>query len=297
MQKQIYNKSQEPHGIVVKQQQELMQFLIENFPQNSRSYIKSLLHNHRVKVNNRTISVFNHQLVPGDDVKIIKPTIKKTFNFQGINILFEDKHIIVIDKPEGLLSVSGQNKEEITAYRILSKYVKEKESSERIFVVHRLDRDTSGVMLYAKSQKVQESLQKNWEDIIKERMYIAVVEGYLENESGEIKSYLSEGKTFKVHSSFTNDNGQLALLSYRRIRQNPRFSMVEVSLQTGRKNQIRVQFQSMGHPVAGDKKYGANTNPFRRLALHAKTIVFQHPVSKEILNFIVKPPVVFNSVF
>lgn len=279
-----------PKGINVKKEQEIQVFLTEAFPQNTRSSLKSWLQNRKIQVNGKTISKYNHIVKVGDVVSIVKPVIKKKVRYDGLTILFEDEHLLVIDKVEGLLSIAGQNKEEETAFRILSEHVKEENAKQRIFVIHRLDKDTSGVMMYAKTQQVQELMQKNWQDFVLERSYYVVVEGDVEEEEGTIKSWLTEGKTFMVYSCFYDNGGQLAILNFRRLNHNKYFSMLEVNLDTGRKNQIRVQMQAIGHPVAGDKKYGAKTNVIKRIALHAKTIKFIHPITNQDMLFDVPTP-------
>lgn len=281
---------QKPKGMMVKEPQILQDFLIQTFKQNTKSSIKSWIHNRRIKVNNRIQTKYNFELRVGDIVELVKPTIQKQVRFDGLKILFEDEHLLVIDKEEGLLSIAGQNKEEITAFRILSNYVKEENTKNRIYVIHRLDKDTSGVMMYAKSEEIQEIMQRNWKQWVKERTYIALLEGELTQENGKIESYLKEGNSFIVHSSFKDNGGQFAVLEYKRLMTNSRNSLVEVSLETGKKNQIRVQFQSIGFPLVGDKKYGAKTNPIKRLGLHAKTLVFTHPINGKEMNFDVNPP-------
>ncbi len=278
-------KAEKPKGMSVKKEQELMAFLTEAFPQNSRTSLKGFLQNHKIQVNDKTITLFNHLLKIGDRVNIVKPTLQKKVYLPGVKILFEDEHLIVIDKEAGLLSIAGNNKEEETAYRHLSNYVKEENEKERIFIIHRLDKDTSGVMMYGKSQEIQESFQRNWKELVSDRTYIVVVEGAVENEEGDITSYLTENKTYMMFSSFTDNGGQKATLHYRKLKGNREFTMLEVSLETGRKNQIRVQMQAIGHPVAGDKKYGAKTNYIKRLALHAKTLNFTHPVTQKPMRF------------
>lgn len=290
MQDRNSEKTNNRSGMLVKVEQEIQAFLTDAFPQNTRSSIKSFLQNRRVLVNGKSVSKYNHILYPGDKVEIVKPVIKKKVKLIGLNILFEDKHLIVIDKAEGLLSIAGQNKEEETAFRVLSQHVKEEDDRNRIFVIHRLDKDTSGVMMYAKSQEVQELLQRNWKDLIKERTYITVVEGAIEQEEGRITSWLTEGKTFMMYSSFQDNGGQLAVLDYRKLKHTNNFSLLEINLETGRKNQIRVQLQAIGHPVAGDKKYHARTNLIKRIALHAKTLTFTHPITKKELRFDVQVP-------
>ena len=278
------------NGIKVQKEQILMDFLTESFPQNSRSSLKSFLLNRKVLVNDKVITKYNFALRIGDIIQIVKNAPIKKEKLNGLTILYEDASIIVVDKREGLLSIAGQDPEEETAYKLLSQYLKDKDEEAKIFIIHRLDRGTSGVMMYAKSKDVQETMQRNWVSTVTERTYIAVVEGVVEEKSGMIRSWLKEGNTFMVYSSFKDNGGQEAILNYQEIRSGKTYSMLEVSLEMGRKNQIRVQMQAIGHPIAGDKKYGAKTNPINRMALHAKTLCFIHPDNGKEMRFNVPIP-------
>lgn len=278
----------------VKSEAELLNYLMLIFPEKSRTSLKSLLSHGQVFVNEKLQTHFSFQVKPGDKLSIGKAIVSKKVMYDGLSIVYEDDDLLVIYKQEGLLSISGQNKEDNTAFRILHEHVREQSINNKIFVIHRLDRETSGLMLYAKNQLVQEQMQKSWSDLMLERTYIAVLEGEIEEDKGVIKSWLTEGKTFKVHSSFKPNQGQLAILNYKTLKKDKYYSMVEVWLDTGRKNQIRVQFQAIGHPVVGDKKYGATSNPIKRVALHAKTIRFIHPISKKELSFDSNIPAAFK---
>lgn len=284
------HKDTSPGGMSVRKDQGIMEFLSEAFPQNSRSSLKTFLQNRKVMVNDHVVTKFDFRLKEGDVLNIVKNAPVKRERLDGITILYEDEYLVVIDKREGLLSIAGQNKEEETAFRILSQHVKENNEYEKIFVVHRLDRGTSGVMMYAKSQEVQEAMQRNWLDIVTDRTYIAVVEGLVDEEEGMIRSWLKEGKNYMVYSSFRDNGGQEAVLNFKKLREGKTYTMLEISLDTGRKNQIRVQMQAIGHPVAGDKKYGARTNPVNRIVLHAQTLSFIHPVSGREMRFNVPVP-------
>lgn len=282
-------------GFKVNEPALLFDFLSTKYPENSRSSIKSMLQGKRVLVNGETISLFNHQLAAGDTIEIAKKQVVKKVNLRGITILYEDNDLVIIDKAAGLLSITGLNKEEITAYRILSQHFKDEDEHAKIFIVHRLDQDTSGVMMFAKSLKAQELMQKHWKKYVSERYYIAVVEGQVEDAEGSIVSYLTENNYYKMFSSFTDNGGQKAVLDFRRLKVGKQFTMLEITLDTGRKNQIRVQLNAIGHPIAGDKKYGAQTNPIRRIALHARTLNFFHPITQQEMRFEVPPPKSFYS--
>lgn len=275
---------------------ELMKFLMEKMPENSRNSIKSLLTQRRVMVDEKVVSQYNAPLKTGQIVSIGKTRITK-HNLDGVSIIFEDKDILVVDKERGILSVATKNEREKTAYNILKNYLKEKDPKDKIFVVHRLDRDTSGVMIFAKSEKAQDILQTTWNDSVKERTYVALVEGNVKKDRDTIISYLAENKAMVTYSTTNEEEGKKAISHYKVLKRNKNFSLLEVNIETGRKNQIRVHMQDLGHSVVGDKKYGSTKNPIRRLGLHAHTIVFVHPITKEVLSFTSKIPDAFLSVF
>lgn len=275
---------------------ELMKFLMEKMPQNSRNNIKSLLTQRRVMVDDVIVSQYNSPLKEGQIVSITKTKITK-HKLEGVSIVYEDNDILVVEKERGILSVATQNEREKTAYNILKNYLKEKNPKDKIFVVHRLDRDTSGVMIFAKSEKAQDILQTTWNDSVKERTYVALVEGNVKKDSDTIISYLAENKAMITYSTANEEEGKKAVSHYKVLKRNKNYSLLEVNIETGRKNQIRVHMQDLGHSVVGDKKYGSTKNPIKRLGLHAHTIVFKHPITKEVLSFTSKIPEAFLSLF
>ena len=275
----------------------LMEFLRMQMPAKSRTKIKSLLSNKQVLVDGKSISQFNHPLVPGQKVEISKNRTKAAGNVSEFTIIYEDNDIIVIDKQAGLLSISTAKEKRATAYSLLSEHVKRQDKSNKIFIVHRLDRETSGIILFAKSESVKRLLQDRWNDTILERSYIALVEGTVEKPDGTIASYLYEDKSFRMHSSLNPGKGRKAITHYTMLKKNKNYSLLKVNLETGRKNQIRIHMEEIGHSIAGDKKYGAVTNPLSRLGLHAQQLSFVHPVSGENLNFETNIPRVFLKVF
>lgn len=275
---------------------ELMKFLMEKMPQNSRNSIKSLLTQRKIMVDNKIVSQYNAPLKEGQLVTINKTKVAK-HNLEGVTVLFEDKDILVVEKERGILSIATKNEKEKTAYNILKNYLKEKNPKDKIFIVHRLDRDTSGVMIFAKSEKAQDILQTTWNDSVKERTYVALVEGNVKKDKDTIISYLAENKAFITYSTDNENEGKKAISHYKVLKRNKNYSLLEVNIETGRKNQIRVHMQDMGHSVVGDKKYGSTKNPINRLGLHAHTIVFTHPITKELLSFTSKIPDAFLSLF
>ncbi len=287
-------KNKEESALEVKDETILMPFLLQNLKQKSRDNIKSLLRNKRVMVNEQTVTQFNHPLKPGDRVEVKwEAAIEGSIN-RNMSILYEDDHLIVIDKHAGLLTIATDKEKDRTAYTMLSSHVKLQNPANRIFIVHRLDRDTSGVMMFAKSEKVQSIMQSEWKERVKERTYIAVVEGKVEEPEGKISSYIYESKSLVMHSSQNPEKGELAVTRFRTLKSNSDFSLLEVNLETGKKNQIRIHMQEMGHSIAGDRKYGASGNPIGRLGLHASVLAFVHPVTGKEMRFELKAPAKFR---
>lgn len=269
----------------VKESTELLPFLLQQMAGRSRNSVKSILTRGQVKVDDHIETKHNYALVPGQVVSVLKNKVAvKESVLIGMSILFEDDSIIVINKDAGLLSIATEKEKKRTALHQLMNHVKLENPLNRVFVVHRLDKETSGVMMFAKSEKIKRQLQDNWKKIVKERTYIALVEGKVKQSEGTVKSYLKESSTHKMYS-VQDKGGQLAITHYRLVQSNDDFSLIEAQLETGRKNQIRVHMSDMGHPVVGDKKYGAKTNVIGRLGLHAKILSFTHPVSGKLMLF------------
>lgn len=282
----------------VSEPMELMTFLLAKMGGMSRNSIKSLLAHRQVMVNNKVTTQFNLPLQPNDLVAVVSGRGNIELNHPKLRIIFEDQHLIVVEKKEGLLTVSTGNSDETTAFSILKDYVKKSSPQNRIYVVHRLDRETSGVIMFAKTKEVQLILQENWHRIVTRRIYVALVEGKMEKEQDTIVTWLTENeKSLKIHSSSTDDGGQQAITHYRCIKSNENFSLLEIELETGRKNQIRVHMQGIGHPIVGDKKYGAGLSPIGRLGLHARLLAFYHPISTEVVSFETPVPRNFLSIF
>lgn len=275
---------------------ELMAFLIAQLPHKNRNNIKSLLSNKQILINGKVYTQFNHPLQPGQVVTVAANRAPETTQYRGLTILYEDPGLIVINKQAGLLSMATNKERDRTAYGILSDYVKKENPNNKIFIIHRLDRDTSGVMMFAKSEKVQQLMQESWNDTTKQRTYVALVEGVPAPEQGTITSYLHESKALIVYSSQNPDNGQLSITNYVVAKSGNGYSLLELELETGRKNQIRVHMQDIGHPITGDKKYGATTDPIGRLGLHAAVLAFEHPITGESMQFDAPVPKLFLSV-
>ena len=214
---------------------------------------------------------------------------------RGLSILYEDHDILVVDKMSGLLTVSNEKVRENTAYYLLNKYVRKgnQKSRNRIFIVHRLDRDTSGIVVFAKNENAKRYLQEEWQGF--EKKYCAVVQGILPEKDGVITSYLAENSIHKMYSVDDPKKGKLAKTGYKVLRESKKYSLLEIDLLTGRKNQIRVHFSEKGCPVAGDKKYGEKEKGIKRLTLHAASIIILHPYTKKKMTFETKIPAYFKS--
>lgn len=281
----------------VKQTADLMVFLLENLKGKSRDNIKSLLKHKQVQVNGMVQTQFNFALKAGDVIEFGTEKIAVEKDCPGLTIMYEDAQIIVIDKHSGVLSISDEADNTLTAFKILSAHVKRGHPDNKLFVVHRLDRDTSGVMMFAKSPKIQKWLQDSWTEVVTERTYLALVEGVVKEPKGRISSYLKESSALMVYSSQDPSQGQLAITRYELYKQSKLHSLLKVNLETGRKNQIRVHLQEIGHSIVGDKKYGATTNPIGRLGLHAWILAFVHPVTKKPMRFETNIPRKFLRLF
>lgn len=264
---------------------ELMKFLISKLPGKNRNNIKSLLAGKQVFVDGKPIKQFNHPLISGQQVNIRWNRVSPERKYRGINIVYEDKDIIVVDKHAGLLSISTDHEKIKTAFNMAALYLESKGQESKLYVVQRLDRDASGLMVFARSEKAQHILQSNWKDIILKMVYLAVVEGVPERMEGTITSYLKEIKSLLVSSSQDPKEGAKAITHYQVIEFGESFSLLKITLETSRKNQIRVHMHDIGHPVVGDKKYGATKSPIGRLGLHAWGLAFKHPVNDEPLQF------------
>lgn len=276
---------------------QLMDFLLAKMGGMSRSSVKSLLGHRQVTVNEKVVTQFDYMLKAADSVVINSTRGNVELVHPKLRIIFEDSDLIVVEKKEGLLSVTTGRETETTAFLILKNYVKKSSTRNKIYTVHRLDRETSGVLVFAKHSDAQHILRDNWHEIVTKRVYVAVVEGKVEKESDRIVSWLTENEiSLKISSSRTDNGGKEAITNYRLIKSNDEFSLLEIELETGRKNQIRVHMESIGHPIVGDRKYGSTTT-IGRLALHARVLEFYHPMTSEPLHFETPVPREFLKVF
>lgn len=268
---------------------QLMNFLLEK-TNRKRNDIKNLLKYENIWVDGQVQTHYAYTLMPGQSVEIKKASKNK----MELEILYEDKEIIVVNKPCGLLTEHTDRESTKTAYQIVKNYLSAK--NEKIFLVHRLDQYTSGVLMFVKNKKLYDVLTHDWNKYAKVRGYIAVVEGIMNKPKGTIENYLAESKTQNVYIT-SKELGKKAITHYKVIKNNKKYTMVSVHLDTGRKNQIRVHMSSLHHPIAGDDKYGAKTNPMKRLGLHANEFVLLHPFTMEEMRFIARTPDVFETLF
>jgi 23S rRNA pseudouridine1911/1915/1917 synthase len=276
---------------------DLITFLTGSMPDKSRKSILTLLTHKQVSVDHKITTQYNHPLNAGQQVIINWNKALQGSQHKGLKVVFEDASLVVVEKPHGLLSIATDKEKDRTVYRILSDQAKKIHPKNLIFVVHRLDREVSGLMMFAKSREIQQRLQDAWDKDVVERKYVAVVEGIVKDEQGTVTSWLKENKARIMYSSHIPDDGQKAVTHYRVLKRGKNFSLLEVTLETGRKNQIRVHMKDIGHSIVGDVKYGATKKNLNRLGLHAMVLAFRHPVTGEKLSFETPIPNIFSSLF
>lgn len=272
---------------------ELLPFVSENLPEIKRTRLKQMLAHNQIAVNGNPVSQFNHPLQPGDTVSVNFTREFQVFYNRRLKIVYEDDDILVVNKGYGLLSMGNDKVKDGTAYSILKDYLKRKDPRNKIFIIHRLDRDTSGLMMFAKNEKAKEAMQHNWNNMVLERRYVAVVEGRPDPAEGTVDTLLAENSEHVVYSTDDPAEGKRAVTQYRTLRSGRGYSLVELQLSTGRKNQIRVHMHDLGCPIAGDRKYGAESSPMHRVALHARTLRFVHPTTRRDMNFSTAVPAAF----
>lgn len=279
-----------------------MQFLMNRVSGISRTRAKELLSQRMVYVDKEIVTQYNHPLKPGQLVQISKNRHVHTLRSRWVRLVYEDAFIIVVEKKEGILTnaLPGDRRENVKA--ILDEYVKRQSKGFSVHTVHRLDKGTSGILLFAKRRDIQQIFTDNWKDIVIDRRYIAVVQGEMEKDSGTVTSWLTDNKMFVTYSSVIDNGGKYAITNYRTLKRKNGYSLVELKLETGRKNQIRVHMQDLHHPIVGDYKYGSTvedyaerSNPVGRICLHAFRLAFRHPITGEFLKFETPYPGAFTS--
>lgn len=274
----------------------LLEFLLANVKE-SHSKIKATLKGRGIKVNGKTVTQFDYQLLPGMKVAVSKTKRNQQgFKNRYVNIVYEDKWLIVIEKNVGILSMAAGHSS-LNVKSVLDDYFHKSRQRCSAHVVHRLDRDTSGLMVYAKDMETEQALEHNWHDIVYDRRYVAVVSGEVEQEGGTVESWLKDNKAYITYSSPVDNGGKYAVTHYHVLARTTEHSLVEFKLETGRKNQIRVHTADIGHPVCGDIKYGNGDDPLHRLCLHAFRLCFYHPVTQERMEFETPVPATFRKLF
>lgn len=281
----------------VSKSQPLLEFLLDNVKGESRSKIKATLKGRGVKVDKKIVTQFDYPLVSGMNIAVSKrKRAADMFHSRYIKIVYEDRFLIVIEKNTGILSMAAGHSS-LNVKKILDDYFHKTKQRCRAHVVHRLDRDTSGLMVYAKDMQTEQILEHNWHDIVYDRRYVAVVSGEMEDDDGTIANWLKDNKAYITFSSPVDNGGKYAITHFHTLNRTTEHSLVEYRLETGRKNQIRVHSADMGHPVCGDVKYGNGDDPLHRLCLHAYVLCFFHPVTKECMEFQTMIPSSFRSLF
>lgn len=275
----------------------LLDFLLKNAGNKSRTKIKATLRGQGIKVNGRITTQFDYQLKPGMKVSISKAKRDgQQLVSRYVKLVYEDRHIVVIEKAEGILSMAAGHSS-LNVKSVLDDYFHKSHQRCTAHVVHRLDRETSGLMIYAKDMDTEQILEHNWHDIVYDRRYVAVVSGEIEDDGGTIANWLKDNKAYVTYSSPVDNGGKYAITHFHVLARTTEHSLVEYRLETGRKNQIRVHSADMGHPVCGDMKYGNGDDPLHRLCLHAYRLDFYHPITGSRMEFETPIPPAFNRLF
>ena len=275
----------------------LLDFLLKNAGNKSRTKIKATLRGQGIKVNGRITTQFDYQLKPGMKVNISKAKRDgQQLVSRYVKLVYEDRHIVVIEKAEGILSMAAGHSS-LNVKSVLDDYFHKSHQRCTAHVVHRLDRETSGLMIYAKDMDTEQILEHNWHDIVYDRRYVAVVSGEIEDDDGTIANWLKDNKAYVTYSSPVDNGGKYAITHFHVLARTTEHSLVEYRLETGRKNQIRVHSADMGHPVCGDMKYGNGDDPLHRLCLHAYRLDFYHPITGSRMEFETPIPPAFNRLF
>ena len=273
----------------------LLEWLLANV-KGSKTKIKATLQGRGIRVNGKTVTQFDFPLAPGMKVGVSKTKRNDTFKSRYVKIVFEDQFLIVVEKNIGILSMAAGHKS-LNVKSVLDDYLRKSKQRCTAHVVHRLDRDTSGLMVFAKDMETEQILEHNWHDIVYDRRYVAVLSGEMEQDGGTITNWLKDNSAYVTYSSPVDNGGKYAVTHFHTLNRTTDHSLVEFSLETGRKNQIRVHCADMGHPVCGDVKYGNGDDPLHRLCLHAYMLCFYHPVTRERMEFQTPIPSAFKSLF
>lgn len=278
--KNNYNSQEQYAHYTVNEEKPLLEWLLSNINSESRSKIKATLQGKGIKVNGKVVTQFDYPLQPGMKVSVSKTKRNNdTLKSRYVKIVYEDRYLVVVEKNVGILSMAAGGRS-LNVKAVLDDYFRKTRQRCTAHVVHRLDRDTSGLMIYAKDIETEQILEHNWHDIVYDRRYVAVVSGEMEEDGGTIANWLKDNKAYVTYSSPVDNGGKYAVTHFHTLARTTEHSLVEYCLETGRKNQIRVHSADMGHPVCGDVKYGNGDDPLHRLCLHAYVLCFWHPVTR-----------------
>lgn len=279
----------------VREEMPLLEWMIAHL-KGSRTKLKATLQGRGVKVNDKYVTQFDFVLKPGMRVSISKSKRNDKFKSRYVKLVYEDPYLVVVEKNVGILSMAAGHSS-LNVKSVLDDYFQRTRQQSRAHVVHRLDRDTSGLMIYAKDMKTEQILEHQWHDIVYDRRYIGVVSGVMEESNGTIANWLKDNKAYITFSSPVDNGGKYAVTHFNVLQRSQDYSLVEYRLETGRKNQIRVHSADMGHPICGDVKYGNGDDPLHRLCLHAFKLCFNHPITGERMEFETPIPSSFKSLF
>ena len=288
------NKSRYDH-YVVNDEAPLLEWLIANI-KGSRSKIKATLQGRGIKVNGKCVTQFDFPLKPGMKIAVSQTKKNDQFKSRYVKLVYEDRWLVVVEKNIGILSMAAGHKS-LNVKSVLDNYFQKTGQKCRAHVVHRLDRDTSGLMVYAKDMETEQIFEHNWHEIVYDRRYVAVVSGEVAENEGTIANWLKDNKAYVTYSSPVDNGGKYAVTHFHVLDRTTEHSLVEYQLETGRKNQIRVHSADMGHPVCGDTKYGNGDDPIHRLCLHACVLCFWHPITRERMEFDTPVPTSFRQIF
>ncbi len=280
---------------VVDREAPLLEWMLSALP-GSKTKIKAILQGHGIKVDGKQVTQFDFPLKPGMKVSVSKSKKNDTFKSRYVNIVYEDRWLVVIEKKVGILSMAAGHSS-LNVKSVLDDYFKRTRQKCTAHVVHRLDRDTSGLMIYAKDMQTEQLLERDWHGTVFDRRYVAVVSGEMEEDEGTIANWLKDNAAYITYSSPVDNGGKYAVTHFHTLKRTTEHSLVEFRLETGRKNQIRVHTSDMGHPVCGDIKYGNGDDPLHRLCLHAYVLCFYHPVTGKPMEFETPIPAQFRSLF
>lgn len=289
------NTQKQYNHYVVKEPSELLAWLIENL-HDSRTKIKATLSGKGIKVNGKIVTQFDYPLVPGMKIAVSKTKQNNQFKNHYIKLVYEDRYLVVIEKKPGILSMAAGHSS-LNVKTVLDNYFKQTRQRCQAHVVHRLDRETSGLMIYAKDKQTELALEADWHNIVFDRRYVAVLSGEVVDNEGTIANWLKDNKAYVTYSSPVDNGGKYAVTHFHVLARTYEHSLVEFKLETGRKNQIRVHAADMGHPVCGDIKYGNGDDPLGRLCLHAFKLCFYHPINHRSMEFETELPQTFRKLF